>query len=417
MLLLCLGLGCPSSEDRDPPDGDDDVDLIDDDDDDGPDGPPLEHVPEGGDPSDVMFGLDVVHRIELFADEGDLAALYPEPYEYIPARMVFDEVEVGEVGLRLKGRWGSFRDLSHKAAFKIDINRFEPGKRLNGLKKLTLNNMVVDCSCAKETVAYAAFRAAGVPAPRTGYAWIELNGEAYGLYLHVESVDDLFLERHFDDPGGNLYEANYVVWDDGSYTLVDFDPFSQQFYELEEGQDVGMADIHAITDALDATLGGDAFYDELAALVDWEHHQQLTAAEQWTGHVDGYSLNINNYRVYFDPAIGGRARLLPWDLDYAFYQDWEWGFSWHAPNGRLSEGCFQDMQCEQEYRLAADAACDRIDDGDLLQVLDDAAGLINDHVADDPRIECDAMYVEYYQGLLQNWVFGRSAEVRAAWGL
>jgi hypothetical protein len=418
-LLVLTAAGCAPGTDVGPPGGSGDDDTADpaDDDDDDASSPPLEQIPGGGDPTEAIFGLDQVHRVELFADGGDLAALDVDPYEYIAADMVFDGVPVGEVGLRLKGRWGSFRTLSAKAAFKIDINRFDPGKRLHGLKKLTLNNMVVDCSCAKETVAYAAFRALGVPAPRTGYMWVEINGEPYGLYLHVESVDDLFLERHFDDPSGNLYEANYVIWDNGSYTLVDFDTTSQQYYQLEEGLDVAMADIHAITDALDTTMGTGGFYEELAPLVDWEHHQWLVAGEQWTGHVDGYSLNVNNYRVYFDPARDGRAVLLPWDLDYAFIYDDQWGFDWHAPSGRLSEGCFLDMQCEQEYRLAADQACDMIDGAGLAAVLDDTGQLINDYVADDPRIECDPSYVQYYQDLLRDWVTVRSAEVHVDWGL
>ena len=58
-----------------------------------------------------------------------------------------------------------------------------------------------------ETVSYAIFRAAGVPAPRTGYAYVRVNGEPFGLYLNLEPYDTVSLERLF--PGGtqHLYEG------------------------------------------------------------------------------------------------------------------------------------------------------------------------------------------------------------------
>ena len=87
------------------------------------------------------------------------------------------------VTLKLKGN-SSFRDLDHKAAFKIKLAKGQP---LLGLKKLTLNNMVQDGSMVHETLAYQTFRAAGVPAPRTGYAFVRVNGEPYGVYLNLET--------------------------------------------------------------------------------------------------------------------------------------------------------------------------------------------------------------------------------------
>lgn len=46
-----------------------------------------------------------------------------------------------------------------------------------------------------ETLAYASFRAAGVPASRTGLAYVRLNGEDIGVYLDLENLDDIGLAR------------------------------------------------------------------------------------------------------------------------------------------------------------------------------------------------------------------------------
>src|SRR6185369_7170650 len=89
------------------------------------------------------------------------------------------------VGVRLKGGSFGFRTLTGKASFKVKFNFSVSGQRFQGLKKLTLNNMVQDDSMVHETLAYTAFRAMGVPAPRTGFAYLRVNGADYGVYLDV----------------------------------------------------------------------------------------------------------------------------------------------------------------------------------------------------------------------------------------
>jgi len=113
-----------------------------------------------------------------------------------------EEVPVGpplaDVGIRLKGGAnGSFRTLSGKAAFKLKFNKFVKGQKFEGLEKMTLSNMLEDSSMIHETLTYAAFRAAGVPASRTGYADVRVNGDDFGIYLNIETLDDLALERWF----------------------------------------------------------------------------------------------------------------------------------------------------------------------------------------------------------------------------
>ena len=79
-----------------------------------------------------------------------------------------------QVEVKLKGH-GSFRPLGEKAAFKV---KFAKTDRLLGLKSLTLNNMVQDPSMLHEALGYEVLRAAGVPAPRTGFAYVRVNGRA-----------------------------------------------------------------------------------------------------------------------------------------------------------------------------------------------------------------------------------------------
>ena len=62
-----------------------------------------------------------------------------------------------------------------------------------------------------EALAYQVYDAMGVKVPGAGYARLKVNGQPYGLYLNLESPDVHFLQRHFGDHGGILYEGAYGV--------------------------------------------------------------------------------------------------------------------------------------------------------------------------------------------------------------
>lgn len=113
-----------------------------------------------------------------------------------------------DVGVRLKGGIGSFRPLSQKAAFKLKFDELVDDQTFFGLEKLTLNNMVQDPTMVHETLAYETFRALGVPASRTGYAFLRVNGVPFGLYLNIEALDSVALPRWFTSTR-HLYEGAY----------------------------------------------------------------------------------------------------------------------------------------------------------------------------------------------------------------
>jgi hypothetical protein len=431
MLLVACPCGCggnlwgPESGDDDvaPPD-DDDTSATDDDDGPDDDDHAVEHVPGVEDPAAALFGLDVVHQIEIELPAESLASLesWPEeftydlPYDYVPGALLIDGDRLDDVAVRLKGRWGSYRGMTDKAAFKIDLNRYVAGQDYHGLEKLTLNNMIVDCSMAKEVLALELYRARGLVTPRIGYAWVTVNGEPFGLYALVETIDDAFLETHLAEPGGNLYEPEYVVHADYTYTLVDFDTSSQHWFQLEEGQDVGLADVHAVTEALDVYSGTEHYLAEVGQRVDFEQLQTLFSVEQWIGQNDGYALNINNYFVYFDPG-DGKARIIPWDLDYSFLFASDWVFDWRDPAGRLAETCWDDAACLGGYLAQLETTCQTADDMGLEPLLLDVLALTDPYVAQDPRSECYAYQVEDYRNHLWAWIADRSNVVRGTWGL
>ena len=377
----------------------------------------VETVPSAEDPSAWIFSADTIHVIDIRLDEAAINGLTADPYTYVDGELEFDGDKITGVGVRLKGKIGSFRTLADKAAFKIDLDRELKGREYYGIKKFNLNNMSVDCSYMKEHLGYRVLADQGVPALRTGWAWVTVNGSDYGLYNLLEHPDGDFLRQNYEDPSGNLYDGKYVWYGGYSYTLLDFYTSVQDLYTLEEGTDVSHVDIHNVTAAIDASAGTSSYYSTLGAYVDWDQVLAYLAWEQWVGHNDGYSLNTNNNFLYFD-ADDGKMEILPWDLDYAFLEDYQWGMNWATPRGRLAYYCMNDGgDCHAAWKAHAQDLVNTYDAAAYTALLDEIALVTADAIADDPRRECSAESVVAAQAAMYTWVSTRPDYLRSWWGL
>lgn len=322
-----------------------------------------------------MFDPRVVVRIDLVLSADAVAELAAEPDEYVPATFTlgYEDRHYGPwpVSLRLKGGIGSFRPLDGKAAFKI---KFRSGMRPDGLEKLTLNNMVQDASKVHEAVSYELFRAMDVAAPRTGYASVTLNGEPYGLYLNVETLDRVAMSRWYPATR-HLYEGGY------GYLTNPLDPFDEH-YEVDEGDEDDRADLAALlATARDLSPG---WYARMAALADLEQMTRMWATEAYVGHWDGYiGRFVSNYYLHVDGA--GRFTMLPWGTDQTLVI--RTPLSTDSPSQVLLSGCLTDPICGARHAdaLAAVARVAR-----RARLARRARGIergIRAAIANDPKLE------------------------------
>ncbi len=298
-----------------------------------------------------LFDPHSVVEIDLQLPQESIDALAAEPDEYVDATIAFRTAEDAygpyAVGARLKGSIGSFRPLTGKAAFKVKASHSVSGQRLFGLKTLTLNNMVQDPSMIQETLSYQAFRAGGVPAPRTGYAFVRVNGSAYGVYLNVETLDDVSLPRFFPSTE-HLYEAEYGV---------DLKPGDAERFEVDEGDDEDLADVQALISANAATVGD--WSDRVDDVADLDEMTRMWALEKYVGHWDSYTgiehvMSPNNYYLHSDET--GRFSMLPWGTD----QTWSRRLEFDGGRGLMFNACLADASCAQAYRRAVRGAADAV---------------------------------------------------------
>jgi hypothetical protein len=338
----------------------------------------------GGGTSDAagwLFDPYAVVEIDLQLPQESIDALAADPEEYTDG--TFSLRTTGGtygplgVGVRLKGGLGSFRPLEGKAAFKLKFNHSVSGQRFLGLKKLTLNNMVQDHSMIHEVLAYRAFRELGVPASRTGYAFVRVNGSAYGVYVNVETLDDVSLPRAFPSTG-HLYEGEYgadVVAGDAG------------LFEVDEGDESDLGDLETLISTVNEGTGD--WSERVAAVADLEEMTRMWAVENYIGHWDGYagnetSLHPNNYYLHADGT--GYFSMLPWGTDQA----WTRRLLFDADGGELFDRCLSDASCAEMYGEAVRETNEAITALDLRTEAQSLAAMLAPWQAMDPRQATDA---------------------------
>lgn len=338
------------------------------------------------DPSDLMYDPTTVNVIDLTLSPENEEALENEPEEYVEGTFSMsttDGTPAGEqppaesprpVEIRLKGS-ASFKPLSGKAAFKL---KFAKANAFLGLRKMTLNNMVEDRSLIHETLAYHVFRSAGVPASRTGFAYVRVNGVDYGIYMNVESLDKVALEKRFgafDEDAQHLYEAEHDV---------EVIPEKLAEFEVDEGDDVEISDLEALIAAVNGN--GPDWSDQVAATADLAEMTEMWAIEKYVGQGDGYAgregdSQPNNYYLYSD--LTGRFQMLPWGTD----ETWEERLDFDGPAGVMFNRCLADMSCADLYRQQLVALRASLPSLELTARAEAAADLLTPWKEIDPRLE------------------------------
>lgn len=372
-LLLAAGCAGQVSGGGGGPSGGDDVDGGGGDSDGG--GGPLVDL------SEELYALDRLPRFDLTIAPDQLDALAAQPEVYARASFRYGDEEVAEVGVRLKGEY-TFRPIDAKASFKLKFDEFVPDQRFRGLRRMTLNNGIEDPSFTAERLTYLAFRNAGLPAPRANNVTVYVNGELFGLYVHLETEDKTFLARWFGSDDGNLYEEQGEDWRPGN----------EGGFELETNEAAGdKSDLTALFAAVEAA-GDETLLADVAHILDTDRFLRHCALEGLVNQWDGYAytrFGPNNYRIYHDPSTG-KFSLLPWGMDMSMKPfEGQQNLDLDDPSGLLLARCLASEGCRATYRAIVEEEAARFAALDLPAVADAARAQIEAAVAEDPRKEID----------------------------
>ncbi len=359
-----------------------------------------------------FYNSTSIHEVYLTLDSTSVANLGKAPKEYTMAQVELKSIggTSGKfsTGVRLKGST-SLEKLSGKPSFKLKFNWSNlKGQRFLGLKSMTLTAMQQDGSMIHEAAAYRLFNSMGIPAPKTGYAKVYVNGTLKGLYINVETTDDIFLSKRFGDPTQHLYEAQ--AFKDLMYGN---DRGGEQSgpYLVDEGWSTtpDKKDLGKLIEVANMTTGA-SWWKAMDTYTDRAKLIRQFAVENFLGHWDSYSGPIINNH-YLRSNDRGKFTMIPAGVDQTFGENRqtpvkgdsyyfamdakEVGYPWvmqshkkpAIPRGLLFQKCLTYKPCKTIYLTELKAVSAKATSSKLANFMTSTSGLIAEFSNADAKAE------------------------------
>lgn len=253
--------------------------------------------------------------VEISSENWSDMMTNPLDEENHTASISYKNVSLENIAIRTKGN-SSLSSVantdSERFSFKIDMNEYVDGQKLLNLKKLNLNNNFKDPTYMREYISYEVLRDAGLPAPRSAYVNLYINGELHGLYSMVEQVDGEFLEQHFDSPEGDLYKPDATGGAGTGNTLAWVDDLYESYTAIELKTNEETTDNTALISFLDVLNNG----SDYQSVMDIDSMLRYFAATTAMASLDSYQGQpAHNYYLYENNNV---FSIIPWDFNQSF---------------------------------------------------------------------------------------------------
>jgi spore coat protein CotH len=201
---------------------------------------------------------------------------------------------------------------------KVELDHFDAeAGHFHGLRKLNLNSGAMDPTKGREALAFAAFRAAGVPAPRTAYAEVTLtvpgkyDREYLGLYTVVEQVDKTFLKDRFGDGKGLLMKPERLRGIE--YLGDNWDAYKTRY---QPKRDPTPAEAKRMIEFAKLVNQGtdEQFAKDIGSYLDVPEFLRFLGATAMLSNLDSLLTMGHNFYIYLNPTTN-KLVFIPWDLD------------------------------------------------------------------------------------------------------
>ncbi len=277
--------------------------------------------------SQDFFDVNVIKELKFVVEDDNwqqrLKQMKEDGGGRLEATMTWNGETYEGVGIRYKGNSSYFnvaKSGSNKLPFNIKVNDTEKKLRLPGrYQKIKLANSFRDPSFLREILAYEIARNY-LPASRANFIKLFVNDTYLGLYHNTESVDDEFLEYHYDEEDGTFIKCD-PNWrgkkpsgcPEGEYAslvyLGEEKDCYKPYYELESKE--GWEDLIELSKILNETP------DQIENILNIDQVLWMHAFNNVVVNLDSYVGRLcHNYYLYKD--ANGRFQPLIWDMNLAF---------------------------------------------------------------------------------------------------
>jgi spore coat protein CotH len=270
-----------------------------------------------------IFDQDAVHDIKITFPNADWFQVLTDNYDgvraenpYFEASLEWSSYKFAKIGVRFKGNSSYSAARGRKKPFRIKLNEFVSGQKIEGIGSFSLSNGWNDPSFVREKLYYELANALGIKAPRSNFAALTINGEYFGLYILTEVINGDFLKNYFGngEDKGNLYKGN--IGSNLAYLGEGKEAYKRVWEKQSNEEADDWTDLIALCKLINDTPASD-LRAKLEPVMDIDSVLAALALDNATVNLDSYVGMAQNFNIYRRPS-DGRWVWIPWDPSLAF---------------------------------------------------------------------------------------------------
>lgn len=279
-----------------------------------------------------LYDQSLIRTVHLTFAQPNYWQLLQQNYQAeieIPATMVVDGVTYDSVGIRFRGQTSYMQTQnSQKKSFNVAIDFVHEDQRLMGYKTLNLLNCFDDPSFMREVFFQHQIKR-HIPAAKSAYIHLYINGQDWGLYPNVQQLNKDFYEEWFLSNDGTNWRADVPdtlsgvpgmggggKWGDGTAALNYLGADTalyQKYYTIKStDRERPWEDLVRTCQVLNQTPVA-SLPDALPAVLDIDRALWFMASELLFSDDDGYvNKGKMDYYLYWEAETG---RMTPIEYD------------------------------------------------------------------------------------------------------
>ena len=248
--------------------------------------------------------------------ERELATFYNTDVE-VPAKVTVDGKVYADVGIHFRGN-SSYRQVpeGYKRSLNLSFDYVNPNQDLRGYTTLNLLNSHEDPTFLRTVLSQEIARDY-LPALKSNYVKVAINGESWGVYVSNQQFNKDFIKEWFPSndgarwkvPGSPRGRAGLEYWGDNPAQY-------KRVFEIKSKDDPkAWADLIHMTKVLNETPP-DKLEAALAPILDVDQVLRFLAVDMALTNGDGYWARASDYVIFQDPK--GRFHIFPGDMNETF---------------------------------------------------------------------------------------------------
>ncbi len=261
-----------------------------------------------------LYDSTEVFKIEIIFYDSEYKTILQQNYEEeidLAAKLIFnDDIIIDSVGVRYKGN-SSYNTKGEKKSFNVSIDAFRDEQRLLGYKTLNLNNAFVDPTFMREALTNKIWKNY-IPTMKSGYVYLYVNGEEYGLYSNVQQVNKDFLGEWYSSKKGNNYKGE--PQGELSWLGENKEQYKTKYEKKTNEEEDDWSDLINLINVINNSQN---LENELPKYLNTDRAIWYFALCNAFVNLDSYVFSSHNYYIYNNPATN-KFDFIPWDVNESF---------------------------------------------------------------------------------------------------